>query len=41
MGRKERRRNQRINDMALITAIIGLVTALINMLTTLIDRLTR
>lgn len=41
MGRKERRRNQRITEMTLITAIIGLVTALINMLTTLIDRLTR
>lgn len=41
MGRKERRRNQRIVEMTLITAIISLVTALINMLAALIDRMTR
>lgn len=41
MGRKERRREQRIVEMALITAIINLVAALISVLAALIDRLTR
>ena len=41
MGRKERRREQRIFEMTLITAIINLVAALISVLGVLIDRLTR
>lgn len=41
MGRKERRRNQHIVEMTLITAIINLVAALISVLAALIDRLTR
>ena len=41
MGRKERRRNQHIVEMTLITAIISLVTALINLVGTLIARMTR
>lgn len=41
MGRKERRREQRIVEMTLITAIINLVAALISVLAALIDRLTR